>query len=168
MVIPKAHRATVRSAVCSFDGQIIYSCSEDKLIKVWNAQDRELIQELAGHEDFVYTVALSPDGLRLASGGKDRSIRIWNLETNTCEKIMQGHDRAITGIWFTKDGRRLCSISWDETFRVWDIRSGKIILIHAFTGLSQAIIIKNKKQVILGSAIGEVLRINAHCFPEGF
>jgi hypothetical protein len=51
---------------------------------------------------------------------------------------------------------------------MWDLRSGKNILIHAFAGLSQAMILKNNQQVILGSAIGEVLRVNPHCFNEGF
>jgi WD40 repeat protein len=167
-VIPKAHRSHIRSAVCSHDGKIIYSGSEDKSVKAWNTQTSELIHEFSGHEDFVYTVALSPDGMRLASAGKDQLIRIWNLEKNTCEKILQGHDRAITEIWYTKDGRRLCSISWDNTFRVWDLRSGKNMLIHAFSGLSQASILSNGKQVLLGSAIGEVIRLNPHCFFEGF
>ena len=167
-VIPKAHRSNIRSAVCSQDGRIIYSGSEDKLVKAWNTQTCELIHEFSGHEDFVYTVALSPDGLRLASAGKDRSIRIWNLEKKICEKILHGHDRAITEIWYSKDGRRICSISWDNTFRVWDHRSGKIMLIYAFTGLSQASILNNRKQVIVGSAVGEVMRLNPHCFFEGF
>jgi WD40 repeat protein len=166
--IPKAHRSNIRSAVCSNDGKIIYSGAEDKLVKAWSAQTCELVHEFSGHEDFVYTVALSPDGMRLASAGKDRAIRIWNLETNTCEKILQGHDRAITEVWYSKDGRRLCSISWDNTFRVWDLRSGKNTLIHAFTGLSQAIISIDRKKVILGSAIGEVIRFNPHCIFEGF
>ena len=168
LVIPKAHRSHIRSAVCSHDGKIIYSGSEDKSVKAWNTQTSELIHEFSGHEDFVYTVALSPDGMRLASAGKDQLIRIWNLEKNTCEKILQGHDRAITEIWYSKDGRRLCSISWDNTFRVWDLRSGKNMLIHAFSGLSQASILSNGKQVLLGSAIGEVIRLNPHCFFEGF
>jgi WD40 repeat protein len=167
-IIARAHKGVIRAVAASKDGQLIYSASEDGLIRIWNANNQELIHELAGHEKPVYAVCLSPNGSKLASASVDKTIRIWNLESNACEKILEGHDRAITEVWYSADGRRVFSTSWDNTFRIWDAISGKNLMVFAFAGLSQGLIMSSGRQVILGSAIGEVLRINPHNMGEGF
>jgi hypothetical protein len=40
-----------------------------------------LERKLAGHENWVYSVAVSPDGTWAASGSDDKTVRIWDLET---------------------------------------------------------------------------------------
>ena len=41
-------------------------------------------------------------------------------------------------------------------------------MIYAHAGLSQGVILKNKKQVILGTATGDVFKLSPHHFTEGF
>ena len=50
------------------DGKRIVSGSQDKTVKVWDAQHRQETLTLKGHTGWVSSVAFSPDGKRIVSG----------------------------------------------------------------------------------------------------
>src|SRR5262249_48766716 len=58
----------VLSVAFSPDGKRIVSGSEDRTLKVWDAQTGQETRTLEGHTGIVYSVAFSPDGKRIASG----------------------------------------------------------------------------------------------------
>ena len=82
----------VRSVAWTPDGTKISSGSDDKTIKLWNAQSGQCVSTLSGHKDPVRSVCFSPCGTKIVSGGglvkvlrgnEDFSIRIWDAETGT-------------------------------------------------------------------------------------
>jgi len=74
------HQAPVLSVTYSLNGSLIASGSEDKTIRLWDANDGSLVYELTGHTDFVNDLSFSPDGVILASGSSDGTVRFWNIE----------------------------------------------------------------------------------------
>jgi len=40
---------------------------------------REVVRKLAGHMDWVWSVAFAPDGKRALSGSADQTVRLWQL-----------------------------------------------------------------------------------------
>jgi tetratricopeptide (TPR) repeat protein len=55
----------------------IVSGSDDNTVRVWDAASGEMLVSLAGHEDFVKSVAFSPDGTRIVAAADDNTVRIW-------------------------------------------------------------------------------------------
>ena len=83
----------VRSVAWGPDGKNIASGSNDKTIKVWNAQTGQCVSTLTVGSP-VYSVAFSPDGTKLASGSFDKTVRIWSVGsagTFECESALTGH-----------------------------------------------------------------------------
>jgi WD40 repeat protein len=74
----------VLSVAFSPDGKRVVSGSEDKTIRIWDAQTgHPVLEPLEGHTDLVLSVAFSPDGKRVVSGSgsDDKTIRIWDAQT---------------------------------------------------------------------------------------
>ena len=56
----------------------VYSSSADKTARIHTVGDGKQIRSLAGHKDWVYSVAVTPDSKLIATGSYDGEIRIWN------------------------------------------------------------------------------------------
>jgi len=63
------------------DGEI-WSCSGDKTAKRHKLADRALVQNYAGHADYVFSLAVHPQAKLLATGGFDGEVKIWSLADN--------------------------------------------------------------------------------------
>jgi WD40 repeat protein len=87
---------------------MLYSCSKDGTIKVWNTNTGVCARTLEGHSAEVDDMALLKDG-RLCSGSRDGFIKVWNTSSGVCERTMDHGDGAkgFTRLIQLHDGRLL-------------------------------------------------------------
>jgi WD40 repeat protein/mono/diheme cytochrome c family protein len=69
---------TVFKILYTPDGQSLLAASGDKTVAVFKANGSP-VRKLQGHNDWVYSVAVSRDGKTVASGSWDGEVRLWNL-----------------------------------------------------------------------------------------
>jgi WD40 repeat protein len=116
-------------SVCfSPDSRILASSSEDKKIRLWDVNTGECLQELAGHTNWVFSVAFAPqsdsENYLLASSSEDQTIKLWDVESGDCLATFSGHRGGVRSIAFSPDGQWLASCSSDQTVRLWETKTG--------------------------------------------
>jgi WD40 repeat protein len=86
-------------------GDILATTTLEHSICLWDLQQKQLLQELIGHDGAVICLAFSPDGNWLVSGSDDHTLRIW--DTKGREQMALEVESQITSVTFSADGRFL-------------------------------------------------------------
>lgn len=65
---------------------LVATCSDDKLIKIWRFTASGAYEESSfhGHTNNVSAIAFTPDGKHLISNSEDFTVRLWDLKSNAC------------------------------------------------------------------------------------
>jgi WD40 repeat protein len=143
----EAHDGWVRAVAVSPDGQLVASCGNDLLVKLWSAADGALVRTFTGHASHVYNVAFHPAGDRLISCDLKGELIDWEVETGKEARRLRAaalHKYDTTfkadiggarGLAFSRDGRHLAASGianvsnafagvGDPLVLVWDWESG--------------------------------------------
>ncbi|RIK81129.1 MAG: hypothetical protein DCC68_09290 [Planctomycetota bacterium] len=128
------HAAAVTGVAIAPDGAKLYSGSEDKTIRIWNAADGAQIAHWETPAP-ITAVALVLGGKQLATGHADNVIRLWDVAADIKAdappapvKELKGHGGPIAALALaSSDGKQLASGSRDGTLRVWNVEGGNEI-----------------------------------------
>lgn len=113
------NRVTVNRA-----GTVAASSSSDYTIRLWDLQQRCLINTLRGHSDDVEDFAFTDDG-RGISVSRDHRVIVWNLESGAIERIHEDHEKDVLSVVVAGDA--FYTSGDDRTLRQWDLRSGHML-----------------------------------------
>ncbi len=116
----QGHTAHVRSLVVSSDGSTVASGGKDGTMRIWRANDGDLLRTWKAHNLLVDCVAFRPGHREIATCGIDNLIRVWEIDVPTEVPRSSGHTDRVNEIAFTPDGKWIASASKDGTIRLWD------------------------------------------------
>lgn len=118
-------RLSFSSLALDPSGDVVCAGSLDSFnIHIWSVQTGQLLDQLAGHEGPVSSLAFAPSGGVLVSGSWDHTVRIWNVfdRTQTSEALHSQAD--ITDIAIRPDSKQIAVSTLDGQLTFWSVAEG--------------------------------------------
>ncbi|SCU78145.1 LAFA_0A05160g1_1 [Lachancea sp. 'fantastica'] len=124
----KPHRTTLRGhsvkiVTClQFEDDYVITGADDKVIRVYDANEERFITQLSGHDGGVWALKYGQDGI-LVSGSTDRSVRVWNIKEGKCTHVFKGHTSTVRCLDIVehKGEKFIITGSRDHTLHVWKL-----------------------------------------------
>ena len=129
----KGHRGYVTAVLWNGAGDLLYSASEDKTVRIWRSTDGT---EQSQFKDFpapVMGLSLSPDGTLLAVAGGDETQLtkpgFAQLRKVTGEVVheLAAPKRPATDIAFTPNGKQVLLTGFDEQVHQFQVDTGQLV-----------------------------------------
>ena len=111
------HLGSIITIDVSPDERFFSTGSSDKLLKIWNLEEKREEISFPGHKEAIWAVRYHPYGRFLASGSDDGTIRVWNIHEQREEYILRGI--MFNGISFSENGEYLAGASADRALWIW-------------------------------------------------
>lgn len=137
------------------DKPYLISGADDRLVKIWDYQNKACVQTLEGHAQNISAVAFSPDLPIVFTGSEDGTVRVWHSGTYRLETSLNyGFER----VWTisTMKGTNNVAIGYDE---------GSIIIKVGREEPAMSMDVNGGK--IVWAKHSEMQQVNLKALPEG-
>lgn len=124
----KPQRTTLRGHMTSvvtclqFEDDYVITGADDKVIRVYDADKKQFLLELTGHDGGVWALKYDEDGI-LVSGSTDRSVRVWDIKRGCCTHVFKGHTSTVRCLDIVeyRNVKYIVTGSRDNTLHVWKL-----------------------------------------------
>jgi periodic tryptophan protein 2 len=106
-------------------GEVVAAGSHDAdTIHIWSVQTGQLLDQLAGHEGPISSLAFSADGSILVSGSWDNTVRLWSIfaRQQTSEPLAQQAN--VLTLAFRPDSKQIAVSTLDGQLTFWSVSEG--------------------------------------------
>jgi WD40 repeat protein/uncharacterized caspase-like protein len=124
------HSLGVMAAAFSADGKQVYSVSQDRTVRTWNASTGKETTQFRWAARSAYLAAFSPDGRRLVLGGNlyighVYAAEVWDVVAGNKLSLCEGQSDGVRSLAVSPDGKQILLGKDDRTASLWDLASGK-------------------------------------------
>lgn len=121
------HSRGINDVTWSPTAAYIATASDDKTLRLWNAETGDAYVEFRGHTNFVFSCRFNPQSNLLVSGSYDETVKLWDIRCGECVATLPAHSNPVTGVDFNRDGTMIVSGSYDGLVRIWDTATGECL-----------------------------------------
>lgn len=99
------------------DGRVFATGGGSRVVKIWDSDTFELLQQFDECPDWIFPVEFSHDGERILTGTKDGVLRLWHRKLGVCLLKLYIDDTWIQDGRMSPDGKTI--VSGANVLRIW-------------------------------------------------
>ena len=155
----KGHDKEINCLTCAPNDKMFVSGGQDRLAKIWNTEDGELVGALRGHKRGVWDAQFSTVDQVVATASGDATVKIWSVASLSCLKTFEGHESSVLRVRFLTRGTQLLTTGSDGLMKLWNIKKNEEIkTIDAHDGRVWALSVSaDEGRVVTGAQDGTVV-----------
>lgn len=123
----QGHARGINDVAWSPTAEYLATASDDKNLRIWDAETGDALVEFRGHTNFVFSCVFNPQSNLLVSGSFDETVKLWDVRSGDCVSTLPAHSDPVTGVDFNRDGTCIVSGSHDGLIRIWDTMTGECL-----------------------------------------
>lgn len=127
------HKADVKYAEFSPDGEKVVTASWDGTVTIWNAATGTAQHTLSASRVMVLKASFSHDSKKAVTAGSDQ-LAVWNVAAGQQLLLLEGHTDMINDAVFSPDNSKVASISKDKTAKLWNAENGALLFTLPLDG----------------------------------
>lgn len=102
----------------------------DNRTRIIDIDTMEVIHELIGHTNSVFSSKFHPSGKYLITVGRDAHIRVWDTNAAYIQReSIAAHLYTINHVVFIKEGRYFVTASMDKSIKLWDAHNFQLLKV---------------------------------------
>ena len=154
------------------DGKKLISGNEDKVIRIWDFEDKKLIKKLGGEANVIYNISLSPNGESLAiidapSFGNKGNIKVLDLKRSYVSKSFESENIG-KNIKYSPDGKYLIAGCYKNGIGVWNVITyEKLKIFEKLEKATSFAISPDGKMMVCSNSDAISSELQLYSFPEG-
>lgn len=113
---------TVRSITFAPGDTKFATCSDDKLIKIWDFAGNRCESKLEDHQWDVKSLRWHPSKALLLSGSKDNLVKLWDAKSGRCVNTIRSHKNTVNRVDWSGNGNWFLTCGKDGMVKLFDIR----------------------------------------------
>lgn len=141
---------------CQYDNnKLLMTGSYDTTIKIWDAENGNLIRTLTGHTMGIKSLIF--DDQKLITGGLDATIKVWNWRTGECISSYTGHREGVISVDFLD--KLIVSGSADKTIKVWHVDTRTCYTLRGHSDWVTCVKIHPKSRTLFSASDDSTVRL---------
>lgn len=108
-------------------GKVAVTGGDDRLLRIWDVETRELVAALPGQPGRIFCIAVTPDGRVCISGDYEGHLQTWDVAGRRSIRAFDAHDGALFAADLSADGHIAITGGEDRVVRAWDLQNARLI-----------------------------------------